>query len=211
VAVEASVSDVEASASGRQGAPVDDVEAAPAPRRALRWVLAAAGVGVVGLTAVLALTVSSDPRADATRSRLVGRPAPEFAMTGVDGTPIRSADLAGRTVVVSFWNSWCLPCREEEPVLRRFWARNRDDPATALVAITRDDTDRAARAAVRRRGITWPVGIGPGARRATVDFGTRGQPETYVIGPDGIVAGAYFGPLTEPVLAAMLARARGVG
>lgn len=180
-------------------------------RRPLRRLALAVGVAVVAFTIVLALTVRSDPRADANRSRLVGRPAPSFAMTGVDGTPIRSAALGGRTVVVSFWNSWCLPCREEEPVLRRWWAEHRDDPSYALVGITRDDTDRAARAAVRRRAITWPVGVGRGARQATVDFGTRGQPETYVIGPDGIVAGAYYGPLTRPVLDRMVARARGVG
>jgi hypothetical protein len=54
------------------------------------------------------------------------------------------------------------------------------------------------------------VGFDPGAK-AALDFGTRGQPETYAIGPDGVVAASIFGPATADVLDRMTATAQGTG
>ena len=173
-----------------------------------RWIVLAVGVGVGALAVVLALTVSTDPQAEANRSRLVGKPVPAFSVQRPDGAPITSESLAGKTVLVNFWNSWCIPCREEHDALKRWHEANRDDPSVVLLGIVREDRRQDALDWVEDRDVDWPIGFDPGGK-ASLDFGTRGQPETYAIGPDGVVVASQFGPVTPAVLDQMVAYAQG--
>jgi cytochrome c biogenesis protein CcmG/thiol:disulfide interchange protein DsbE len=173
-------------------------------------VVVAVGGGIAALAVVLALTVGTDPQAEWNTSRLVGKRAPAFSVEGLDGQPITSESLAGKTVLVNFWNSWCIPCLEEHEALQTFHRRHRDSSDVVLLGIVRDDSERAVRRYVRDRDVAWPVGFDPGSK-AALDFGTRGQPETYAIGPDGVVAASIFGPATPAVLDEMTASARGTG
>jgi cytochrome c biogenesis protein CcmG/thiol:disulfide interchange protein DsbE len=164
-------------------------------------------VVVVGV--ILATQVGGDPRADATRSQLVGDEAPRFDVRPLEGGTLTRADLAGRAVIINFWNTWCAPCHAEQPALEQFWARHRDDPNVAFVGIVRDDTERAVREFVADEGIDWTIATDPDAK-AALDFGTRGQPETFAITPDGVIAGAQIGPSSVEDLETLLAAARGV-
>jgi cytochrome c biogenesis protein CcmG/thiol:disulfide interchange protein DsbE len=174
-----------------------------------RWIVLGVGAGIAALAVVLALTVGTDPQAEWNTSRLVGKPAPQFSVEGLDGQPITSESLAGKTVLVNFWNSWCIPCLEEHDALKTWYARRGSDDVV-LLGIVRDDSRSAVRRYVRDRDVDWPVGFDPGAK-AALDFGTRGQPETYAIGPDGMVAASIFGPASAQVLDQMAARAQGTG
>lgn len=177
-------------------------------RHTARWGALAVGVVVVGLAVVLALRVSDAERQTNPRSELLGDPAPAFTVTTMDGEELTLDSLRGRAVIVNFWNSWCIPCKEEEPALMRFYERHRDEADFALVGIVRDDSENAARQAVEERGIEWPMGLDPGGK-AALDFGTRGQPETFAITPDGLIAGVQYGPATVADLDTMVAAARG--
>jgi cytochrome c biogenesis protein CcmG, thiol:disulfide interchange protein DsbE len=174
-----------------------------------RWIALGVALVVVVVGVVLATQVGGDPRADATRSQLVGAEAPRFDVRPLEGGTLTRADLAGRAVIVNFWNSWCAPCRAELPALKRFWSRHRDDPNVAFVGIVRDDTERAAREAVVADGMGWTIATDPDAK-AALDFGTRGQPETFAITPDGVIAGAQIGPSSVEDLETLLAAAQGV-
>lgn len=176
-----------------------------------RWIALVAAAGAAVLGVVLALNVGSDPRADAEVSALLGKPAPEWRVTLLDGTEVSSESLVGKTVLVNFWNSWCIPCREELPVLQQWYARHADDPDVVLVGIPRDDTVGAIRRAAREDEMGWAARQDADAEAATLAFGTRGQPETYAIGPDGVIVGSLYGPVTMKVLDQMVARAQGVG
>jgi cytochrome c biogenesis protein CcmG/thiol:disulfide interchange protein DsbE len=176
----------------------------------LRWVVVAVAVGVAALAVVLAANVGRDPEA-ATANPIVGKQAPDYTLTRLDGTKVTSAGLAGKTVIVNFWNSWCIPCNLELPTLKAFADAHRDDPDVVMLGIPRSDTAEAIRVAAKGDGVTWSVANDGGAKQATIDFGTTGQPETYVIGPDGVVAGAYLGQLRKGVLETMVARAQGAG
>ncbi|MGH8986358.1 MAG: TlpA family protein disulfide reductase [Acidimicrobiia bacterium] len=177
-------------------------------RHTARWVALTVGVVVAGLAVVLALQVSDAERQTQPRSELLGDPAPDFTVTTMDGDEVSLDSLRGRAVIVNFWNSWCTPCKQEEPALKRFHERHRDDADFVMLGIVRDDTPKAARNAVGERGIEWPMGLDRGGK-AALDFGTRGQPETYAITPDGIIAGVQFGPASVADLDTMLAAARG--
>jgi len=177
-------------------------------RNPVRWVALGVATGVAVLAVTMALVLGTDPRADQLRSRLVGHAAPTFDLPALGGHRVSSASLAGKAVIVNFWNTWCIPCREEHPALVAFYQRHVQDPDFAMVGIVRDDTDAAVRAYVRVEGIKWIIALDPSSK-AALDFATRGQPETFAISPDGVIAGARIGPSSVADLEVMLAAARG--
>jgi cytochrome c biogenesis protein CcmG/thiol:disulfide interchange protein DsbE len=177
-------------------------------RHPLRWAALTVGIVVAGLAVVLALQVGEDQLQAEPRSELLGDPAPAFTITTFDGEEISLDSLRGRAVILNFWNSWCRPCRQEEPALMEFFDDHRDDVDVALVGIVRDDTEGAARGAVDDRGIEWPIGMDRNGR-AALEYGTRGQPETFAITPDGLIAGTQYGAASVEDLEKLLAAARG--
>jgi cytochrome c biogenesis protein CcmG/thiol:disulfide interchange protein DsbE len=174
----------------------------------IRWIALSAGVVVAVLGVVLAMQVGDDPREDANRSHLVGKPAPAFDLPSVDGKELRSADHAGDVVVVNFWNSWCIPCEQEHDALVKFYERHAGEPGFQMVGIVRDDTESAVRAYVKSEKLPYPVAFDP-ANRAALDYGTRGQPETYVVAPDGVIVASKYGPSSVEDLEQMYRVAKG--
>jgi cytochrome c biogenesis protein CcmG/thiol:disulfide interchange protein DsbE len=175
-----------------------------------RWIAGGVALVVVSFAVVLATQVGDDPRADANTSHLSGKAVPRFSVEALDGQTVTDRSLAGKAVVVNFWNTWCIPCRQEHPALQAFYRRHSSDTDFALLGIVRDDTTAAARKWVRAQGDAWTVAIDPNGR-ASVAFGTRGQPETYAISADGFVVGYQFGPTSVQDLEALLNAARAGG
>jgi cytochrome c biogenesis protein CcmG/thiol:disulfide interchange protein DsbE len=177
-------------------------------RHPARWLALAVGVVVAALGVVLATQVGTDPRADSQTSRLVGKAAPSFTIRTLDGQTVSSQTLAGKTVLVNFWNSWCIPCQQELPALREFQQRHASDSSVVLLGIVRDDTQDAARRYAAAEGMSWLLSMDPGSS-LSLAFGTRGQPETYAISPNGMIVGSEFGPVSVRTLDVFLAAARG--
>ena len=98
--------------------------------------------------------------------------------------------------------------QRDHQALVDFHRRHADDPNFAMIGIVRDDTESAIRGYVDEEGVPYTVALDPGGR-AALDFGTRGQPETYAISPDGVIAGSKFGPSTVDNLETMYRGARG--
>jgi cytochrome c biogenesis protein CcmG/thiol:disulfide interchange protein DsbE len=174
----------------------------------IRWIALAVGVAVVGLGVVLAIQVGRG-RAEPSLPRLVleHAPAPDFTVQSLDGKPISSAQLKGKTYVVNFFNSWCLPCRQEAPALKSFYAEHKAEADFEMVGIIIDDDATTMRGYVHDQAITWPVGVDPNGA-ASLGFGTTGQPETYVIAPDGTAVCGNLGASSVAELDTWLRAAR---
>ncbi len=174
-------------------------------RHRARFIALTVALVVAGLGVVLAVQHRSEPSVP----RLVQqhRPAPNFALTALDGKRLSSATLLGKTYVVNFWNSWCIPCQQELPVLKAFYASHHAEPDFAMVGIVRDDDPSPVRDYVAAKGVGWPVAFDPNGS-AALGFGTTGQPETYVISPAGVAACGTLGPVTAVELEAWLRVAR---
>lgn len=166
------------------------------------------GVVIVAVAIAFATQVGDDPTVNEP-SRLLGKDAPQVTLPALDGSGDVSIEtLRGRAVIVNFWNSWCIPCREEEPDLKEFYAAHADDPDFVMLGILRDDSPDSARRWADERSMDWMLVDDPGGE-AALAYGTRGQPETYAISPDGVVVGSQLGPVTVDDLETMLAAARG--
>jgi thiol-disulfide isomerase/thioredoxin len=75
--------------------------------------------------------------------------APIFSLTTFDGQHLSSADLKGKPVVVNFWASWCVPCRDEAPLLQRAWEQYRER-GLVVVGVDYVDTEPEARNSGKR-------------------------------------------------------------
>lgn len=173
-----------------------------------RWVAVAVAVVLVALAVVLGTQIGNDPRKDASTSQLAGKDVPKFTVKTLDGTTLTKADLTGKATIVNFWNTWCIPCRDEAPDLQEFYAKHADDPDFQMIGIVRDDNKAAVERWVENRGDDWLIAMDPGGN-AALAFGTRGQPETFAISPDGLIVGYQFGPSSVADLDTLLAAARG--
>ncbi len=168
------------------------------------------GLAVVVFGVILALNVGSDPQQEALESHLLGKAAPGFTVTTLDGETLSRADIAGKTVLVNFWNSWCIPCKTELPELKKFYAEHANDGDFVMVGIVRRDDTKTVRAFVTDEGIDWTIALDP-TKEAALDFGTRGQPETFAISPSGTIVAYKPGPMSLSELEAFLAAGRQSG
>jgi len=128
---------------------------------------------------------------------LLNKQAPEFQLNTLEGEPASSKDFRGKKLVVSFWASWCGPCRMELPELQAFYekyhAKNKN---FEIVAISTDEIRREAERYVRDAKLTFPVLWDEDGKTGEA-FGVEGIPMLFVIDENGKViqtqAGYGFG------------------
>jgi cytochrome c biogenesis protein CcmG/thiol:disulfide interchange protein DsbE len=176
---------------------VNEPAAPTLPRSATVWKrLVAVLAPALGLIGLLAYGFRTDPRE--IPSPLLGRPAAPFSLGLFDGGRFQLVEHRDRVVVVNFWASWCVPCREEAPVLEAAWQAHRNK-GVLIVGVNVQDSESAARAFIETFGLTFPNGPDPGGRIA-IDYGVYGIPETFVIGRDGRIAYKHVGLIGSSTL-----------
>jgi cytochrome c biogenesis protein CcmG, thiol:disulfide interchange protein DsbE len=160
------------------------------------------GLVAVPVLALLGYGMTLDPRA--LPSTLPGRDAPAFALEVMEegernGTTAHLEQHRGSVVVVNFWASWCLACRSEHAALSRVAERYAGQGVQFYGVLFNDNRDNAARYIRRMGGQSYPTLLDPGTRTA-IDYGVTGVPETFLVGPGGLVERKQIGPVTEELL-----------
>ena len=179
-----------------------------APQRAYRAVLI---IGVV-LVAILAFVVIfTVPFGNTASERdgvvvgghpLLGKPAPEIDLETLDGERVVLSDLRGRPVLVNFWATWCIPCREEFPLMVAAYEEHRDS-GLEILGVVHDDTADGARSFASDLGAHWPM-LFDGDDVAWEDYLGVGMPTSFFIDSDGVVRAFSLGGFTETGLDAQL-------
>jgi cytochrome c biogenesis protein CcmG/thiol:disulfide interchange protein DsbE len=169
-------------------------------------------VVLAGLVVVFATSMERDPAL--IRSVLIDKPAPDFALPAVPelGVPgFATADLKGEVTVVNVFASWCIPCRDEHPVLLAL----RRDTGVRLFGINQKDAPENARGFLAALGNPYDAVGADSTGRVSIDWGIYGVPETFVVDAGGIIRFKHVGPLAPADLARELvpaiARARAGG
>jgi cytochrome c biogenesis protein CcmG, thiol:disulfide interchange protein DsbE len=129
----------------------------------------------------------------------VGDPVPVAPLPRLEGGGSESlADYRGRWVLVNFWASWCIPCREEAPALEQF-QRQHGGPKFTVLGIDSRDLSSDGRGFVREYGLSYPQ-LRDGNGDAAEDYGTTGVPENFLVDPEGKVRLVVLGPISEEAL-----------
>jgi cytochrome c biogenesis protein CcmG, thiol:disulfide interchange protein DsbE len=141
-------------------------------------------------------------------SALIGRPAPQTSLPPLaglerDGAPVPgldAADFKGNVTVINVWASWCVPCRDEAPLLLQL----AQDRRFRLVGLNYKDQPDNARRFLGRYGNPFAAAGADENGRAAIEWGVYGVPETFVVGRDGRIAYKLVGPITPDNLDAVL-------
>lgn len=125
-----------------------------------------------GTTVTVAATDSTEtvgdtmtPEADSTGYIVrVGEMAPDFTITLTDGKQVTLSSLRGKVVMLQFTASWCGVCRKEMPFIEKdIWLKHKDNADFALIGIDRDEPLDKVLAFAKSTGVTYPLGLDPGA------------------------------------------------
>ncbi len=129
----------------------------------------------------------------------VGEPVPDKVLPALPGPGHGSiGEHRGHWVLVNLWASWCIPCREEAPVLERFYRREHRHGVT-VVGINVQDNQDDALAFLRAHPTTYPQLRSVGDERSAA-FGSTGVPENFLVDPRGRLALIWRGPVDDQIL-----------
>jgi cytochrome c biogenesis protein CcmG/thiol:disulfide interchange protein DsbE len=135
-------------------------------------------------------------------SALVGKSAPIIIIASLDGSEVRVPSLKGTPMVVNFWASWCVPCKQEAPVLN---AATRDYAGRVQFAgVDIQDSDSAARA--YQAEVQSPYPVGPSIVGSYLQWGVTAPPETFFVDAHGVVISKIVGPVDRQRLEAHISR-----
>ena len=129
-------------------------------------------------------------------SALIGKKAPSLALPPLEGSntaALTTAAIAGKLTLVNVFASWCVPCRQEHPILKEL----ANDSRLTIVGINyKDRNDNALRFLGELGNPYKAIGIDPNGK-AAIDWGVYGIPESYLVAPDGTILYKKVGPFDE--------------
>jgi cytochrome c biogenesis protein CcmG, thiol:disulfide interchange protein DsbE len=130
-------------------------------------------------------------------SAMIDKPAPSFALAGLNGAPgLDRTALSGTVAIVNFFASWCVPCRVEAPLLAGLTQQLK----VPLYGIAYKDKPNDTEDYLKELGDPYQrIGLDENGR-VGINFGVYGVPETYVIDKEGRIRMRFVGPLNESAL-----------
>ena len=150
----------------------------------------------IALVVFLALGLKHDPHK--IPSPLINKPAPAFDLPQLHDTTrsFTPAEMRGQVWLFNVWASWCVSCREEQPVLVAF-AKSKLVP---IIGLDYKDPRQDALNWLKQLGDPYVLSVSDADGRVGIDYGVYGVPETYVIDKQGVIRMKHIGPVTMQVL-----------
>lgn len=149
-------------------------------------------VVLVALVVLFWANIGRDP--DYVPSVMLNKPVPAFALPPVEGLsqPGFSSDtFGGEVVLVNVFASWCIPCRDEHPLLMELAARG-----VPIYGINQKDAPENARAFLAALGNPYALIGADKNGRASIEWGVYGVPESFVVDRNGIITYKHTGPIS---------------
>jgi peroxiredoxin len=153
---------------------------------------------------VTSVTLSGAATGDAPT---VGKPAPDFVATTVDGKTVRLSDFKGKPVWLTFGASWCQPCRAENPDIKATYEKYKDSGLVVLAIFISED-NAAVTDYADRIGLTYLKVADPDTKIAS-EYRILGIPSHYFIDSSGVLRQMKIGSLDTTAMEAAVQGIRG--
>jgi len=140
------------------------------------------------LFAVAGLLLSTQPAAAILQK---GDKAPPFKLVTTSGQPITPTNYRGYVLVMDFFATWCIPCKESIPHLIALNQKYGKQGLQVLGVSVDEGNDREVKSFINDRRISYPVAVAGEDMQA--DYGLRSVPTIYVINKKGVVAEKFQG------------------
>ncbi len=121
-----------------------------------------------------------------------GQPAPALTGTALDGSAVDLAALRGKPVIVNFWASWCVPCRDEFPLFAERLKALGPADGLQVIGVLYKDEPQLAQQFLAEFGAAWPTLDDPGDALAKA-YRVAAPPQTYFIDKDGVLRAIQIG------------------
>jgi cytochrome c biogenesis protein CcmG, thiol:disulfide interchange protein DsbE len=150
-------------------------------------------VSFVGVVALFIVGLRHDP--SSVPSSLIGRPVPKFSLPPVEGRTLglSSENLKGEVSLVNVFASWCIACRAEHSLFMDLHAKG----TVPIHGIDYKDEPENAWRWLNTLGDPYTRTGADRDGRVSIDWGVYGVPETFVVGPDGVVRYKHIGAVDE--------------
>ncbi|MCL4439839.1 MAG: TlpA family protein disulfide reductase [Firmicutes bacterium] len=170
----------------------------------LLLVLVLGGIYFIGTSsAVVKEKVGEEPKTNQTQAQTQqeSQPAnlaPDFTLTDMSGKQVRLSDLRGQKVLINFWTTWCKYCREEMPVLQKFYEQTKDKNWQVLmVNITSSEKSFSdVEKYLKENQFTFPVLLDKDGSVAA-QYGINSIPTSFILNEKGEVVTTKIGPFRE--------------
>jgi thiol-disulfide isomerase/thioredoxin len=127
-----------------------------------------------------------------------GAAAPDFSLIDLSGQPLSLSSYRGKVVLLDFWATWCVPCREEIPHLIDLQNKY-GNQGLQIVGVSMDDSPDPVRDFYQHFKMNYPVVMGD-AKTGEQYGGVLGLPIAFVVGPDGKITSKHIGATDISVL-----------
>ena len=174
----------------------------PQPAKRRNWLALAPLVAFLALAGLFLSQLLAERDVNEVPSALIGQQAPKTELPPLlaSGKGLANADFAGQVTLLNVFASWCVPCRQEHPVLIDI-AR---DARIRVAGLNYKDKPDNAKAFLSELGDPYAAIGADESGRTAIDWGVYGVPESYVIGKDGTILAKHVGPITPESFAARL-------
>jgi cytochrome c biogenesis protein CcmG/thiol:disulfide interchange protein DsbE len=125
-----------------------------------------------------------------------GQKAPAFTLTTFENQQVSLDSLKGKVVVLNFWASWCVTCKDEATLLEEAWQQYHLREDVVFLGVAWTDTDSKAKEYIKRYHLTYQNGPDLGTR-ISQKYRITGVPETYIIDKNGVLADVHLVPFSS--------------
>ncbi len=164
-----------------------------------KYLVLVAMIAFFGLLAYGLMTAGDD--------RVEAGKAPDFTLTSFDGDTYQLSEMEGQVVVLNFWATWCVSCKDEAEELELAW-REFEDDGVMFLGVDYLDQKPLNLEWIENYGITYPNGDDIQGRIYNA-YGVQGLPETFIINRDGEIANVFIGAVNREQLTAEILKALG--
>jgi len=147
--------------------------------------------GFIGLM-IFGLFYASDPHE--IPSNLIGTNARDFHVVTFNGQEINLSDFRGQPVIVNFWASWCISCRQEAKIVEAAYQKYRDQGAV-FIGLAINDERSASLRFIRKYGKTYLLAPDDLIGTISLNYGVTAAPETFFIDTKGVIQDKAMGPV----------------